>query len=142
MIDFTYFGVREIRDVVKTRGHLLRAGFLPDSPAVNLLTWIRDRYVLRVGLGDYVSQMLDKAATVSVRYCMLVSEDGQVLAGSGVEGPDQAAGVLRIVQAELEGRCFFSKSPSLLIPSSICSGVAFEKFNRIELCPPTWLPLG
>jgi hypothetical protein len=90
MIDFTYFGVREIRDVVKTWGHLLRAGFLPDSPAVNLLTWIRDRYILRVGLGDYVSQMLDKAATVSVRYCMLVSEDGQVLAGSGVERPDQA----------------------------------------------------
>ncbi len=90
MIDFTYFGAREIRDVVKTRGHLLKAGFLPHSPAVNLLTWIRDRYVLRVGLGDYISQMLDKAATVSVRYCMLVSEDGGVLAGSGVVRPEPA----------------------------------------------------
>jgi len=74
-VDFSIFGAREIRDVLKNKAHCLRAGFPPDHIIITTFNEIRDYYLLRVGLPTYLSQMLGELATVPMRDCRLYGED-------------------------------------------------------------------
>ncbi|GAB4540543.1 MAG: hypothetical protein Kow0063_30460 [Anaerolineae bacterium] len=74
-MDFSVFGAREIRDVLKNKAHCLRAGFPPDHIIITTLNEIRDHYLLRVGLPTYLSQMLGDLATAPMRNCSLYTED-------------------------------------------------------------------
>jgi hypothetical protein len=76
-VDFSLFGAKEIRDVLKNKAHCLHAGFPPDHIIIETLNEIRDHYLLRVGLPTYLSQMLGELGTVPVRHCTLYAEDGQ-----------------------------------------------------------------
>jgi hypothetical protein len=76
-VDFSLFGAKEIRDVLKNKAHCLHAGFPPDHIIIETLNEIRDHYILRVGLPTYLSQMLGELATVPARNCALYTEDGQ-----------------------------------------------------------------
>jgi hypothetical protein len=75
-VDFSLFGAKEIRDVLKNKAHCLHAGFPPDHIIIETLNEIRDHYILRVGLPTYLSQLLGELGTVPVRYCTLYAEDG------------------------------------------------------------------
>ncbi len=75
-VDFSLFGAKEIRDVLKNKAHCLHAGFPPNHIIIETLDEIRDHYILRVGLPTYLSQMLGELATVPVRNCTLYTEDG------------------------------------------------------------------
>ena len=70
-VDFSIFGAREIRDVLKNKAHCLRAGFPPHHIIIQTFDEIRDHYILRVGLRTYLSQMLGEVATVPMQYCRL-----------------------------------------------------------------------
>lgn len=76
-VDFSIFGAREIRDVLKNKAHCLRAGFLPGHLIIITFDEIRDHYVLRVGLPTYLSQMLGDLATVPIHRCRLYREDNR-----------------------------------------------------------------
>jgi len=73
-VDFSIFGAKEVRDVLKNKAHCLRAGFPPDHIIITTFDEIRDNYILRVGLRTYLSQMLGEVATVPVQYCKLYTE--------------------------------------------------------------------
>ena len=74
-VDFSIFGAKEIRDVLKNKAHCLRAGFPPDHIIITTFNEIRDHYILRVGLPTYLSQMLGDLATVPMQYCQLYAEN-------------------------------------------------------------------
>jgi hypothetical protein len=74
-VDFSIFGAREIRDVLKNKAHCLRAGFPPDHIIIITFNEIRDHYLLRVGLPTYLSQMLGELATAPMRDCSLYADD-------------------------------------------------------------------
>ncbi len=74
-VDFSVFGAKEIRDVLKNKAHCLRAGFPLDHIIIRTLDEIRDYYLLRVGMPTYLSQMLGELATVPMQYCRLYTED-------------------------------------------------------------------
>jgi hypothetical protein len=74
-VDFSVFGVREVRDVLKNKAHCLRAGFPPDHIIITTFNEIRDHYLLRVGLPTYLSQMLGELATAPMRDCRLYADD-------------------------------------------------------------------
>lgn len=76
-VDFSIFGAKEIRDVLKNKAHCLRAGFPPDHIIIATFDEIRDHYLLRVGLPTYLSQMLGELATVSIERCRLYAEDNR-----------------------------------------------------------------
>jgi hypothetical protein len=76
-VDFSVFGAKEIRDVLKNKAHCLRAGFPLDHIIIKTLDEIRDHYIVRVGLPTYLSQMLGELATVPIQYCRLYTEDSQ-----------------------------------------------------------------
>jgi hypothetical protein len=76
-VDFSIFGAKEIRDVLKNKAHCLRAGFPPNHVIIATLNEIRDHYILRVGLPTYLSQMLGDSAAAPMQYCTLYSEDGR-----------------------------------------------------------------
>ncbi len=76
-VDFSIFGAKEIRDVLKNKAHCLRAGFPPKHVIIATFNEIRDHYILRVGLPTYLSQMLGGSATAPMQYCTLYSEDGR-----------------------------------------------------------------
>lgn len=74
-VDFSIFGAKEIRDILKNKAHCLRAGFPPDHIIIETFNEIRDQYILRVGLSTYLSQMLGELGTVEVQYCTLCTEE-------------------------------------------------------------------
>ena len=74
-VDFSIFGAKELRDVLKNKAHCLRAGFPPDHIIIATFNEIRDHYILRVGLRTYLSQMLGEVATAPMQYCKLYTED-------------------------------------------------------------------
>ena len=76
-VDFSMFGAREIRDVLKSRAHCLRAGFPPNHIIIKTLNEIRDHYIQRVGLATYLSQMLGSIANVPVQDCTLFGQNGR-----------------------------------------------------------------
>ena len=76
-VDFSIFGAKEIRDLLKNKAHCLRAGFPPNHVIIETFNEIRDHYILKVGLPTYLSQMLGDLATAPMQYCTLYSEDGR-----------------------------------------------------------------
>jgi len=76
-VDLSVFGAKEIRDVLKSKAHCLRAGFPLDHIIIKTLDEIRDHYIVRVGLPTYLSQMLGELATVPMQYCRLYTEDSR-----------------------------------------------------------------
>ena len=75
-VDFDMFGVKEIRDVLKSKAHCLRAGFPPHHQIINTLNEIKAHYIQRVGLPTYLSQMLGDVSTAPVEQCRLYAESG------------------------------------------------------------------
>ena len=91
-VDYSMFGAREIRDVLKSRAHCLRAGFPPNHVIIKTLNEIRDQYIQRVGLATYLSQMLGSIANVPVQQCTLFGQNGrriQVLLNGNYNQPLQ-----------------------------------------------------
>jgi hypothetical protein len=76
-VDFGILTVREIRDVLKSKAHCLRAGFPPDHMIIKTLNEFRDHYLTRVGLPTYLNQMLGELGKVQMQYCSLYDEKGQ-----------------------------------------------------------------
>src|SRR5262245_5326751 len=70
-VDLDVFGAKEIRDVLKSRAHCLRAGFPPQHIIIATLNEIRDHYILKVGLPTYLSQMLGDLGKAQIQYCTL-----------------------------------------------------------------------
>lgn len=78
-VDFDIFGAKEIRDVLKSRAHCLRAGFPSEHIIIATLNEIRDHYILKVGLPTYLSQMLGELGKVQVQYCTLYDQTDQAI---------------------------------------------------------------
>jgi len=76
-VDLSVFKAREIRNILKSKAHCLRAGFPLDHMILSVLDEIRDDYVKRVGLATYLSQMLGDLANVAVRNCAFFDESEQ-----------------------------------------------------------------
>jgi hypothetical protein len=76
-VDLSVFKAREIRDILKSKAHCLRAGFSLDHTIISVFDEIRDDYVKRVGLATYLSQMLGDLANVPVQNCVFFDESGQ-----------------------------------------------------------------
>lgn len=76
-VDYDVFGAREIRDVLKSKIHCLRAGFSTNHLIIKTLNEIRDHYVQRVGLATYLSQMLGPLGNEPVQHCSLYEENGR-----------------------------------------------------------------
>jgi len=75
--DFSVFGAREIRDVLKSKAHCLHAGFPSNHLIIKTLNEIRKQYIVRVGLPTYLSQMLGKLAQAQMQYCTLYTEENR-----------------------------------------------------------------
>jgi hypothetical protein len=88
-LDLDLLDTPAIRDILKTRAHLLRAGIPPDFVAVETLTIIIDHYKGRVGLTTYLSQMLGEMANVPVSDCALYWMTGERIATPVSEQPVQ-----------------------------------------------------
>lgn len=78
-LDFDVFGAKEIRDVLKSRAHCLRAGFPTHHLIIATLNEIRDHYILKVGLPTYLSQMLGEVAKAPIQHCILYDASDQPL---------------------------------------------------------------
>jgi hypothetical protein len=76
-VDLSIFNAREIRNILKSKAHCLRAGFPSDHVILSVLDEIRDDYVKRVGLATYLSQMLGHLANVPVQDCAFFDESEQ-----------------------------------------------------------------
>ena len=76
-IDFGVLTVKEVRDVLKSKAHCLRAGFPADHMIIQTLNEFRDHYVKRVGLPTYLSQMLGEFGKVATGDCLLYTDSGQ-----------------------------------------------------------------
>ncbi len=75
--DFSLFGAREIRDILKCKAHCLRAGFSSNHIIIRTFNEIRDHYIMRVGLPTYLSQMLGPAGQAPIKHCKLYAENGR-----------------------------------------------------------------
>ena len=78
-VDLSVFKAREIRNILKSKAHCLRAGFPLDHMILSVLDEIRDDYVKRVGLATYLSQMLGDLANVSVQDCAFFDESERLI---------------------------------------------------------------
>ncbi|MCL4295979.1 MAG: hypothetical protein KJ077_09640 [Anaerolineae bacterium] len=76
-LDLDVFGAKEIRDVLKSRAHCLRAGFSAQHIIISTLNEIRNHYILKVGLPTYLSQMLGEVAKAPIRHCLLYYSNDQ-----------------------------------------------------------------
>jgi len=76
-VDLDIFGAKEIRDVLKSRSHCLRAGFSSKHIIIATLNEIREHYILKVGLPTYLSQMLGELGKAQVQYCTLFDQNDQ-----------------------------------------------------------------
>jgi hypothetical protein len=75
-IDFGVLTVKEVRDVLKSKAHCLRAGFPADHDIIQTLNEFRDHYAKRVGLPTYLSQMLGEFGKIPVGDCQLYTDSG------------------------------------------------------------------
>lgn len=80
ILDLDIFGAKEIRDVLKSRAHCLRAGFSFQHIIISTLNEIRNHYILKVGLPTYLSQMLGEVAKVPIQHCLLFDSNDQPIA--------------------------------------------------------------
>ena len=69
------FQAKEIRDILKSKAHCLRAGFSPHDVIIQTLNEIRNQYIRQVGLPTYLSQMLGNLATAPMQHCTLYGEN-------------------------------------------------------------------
>jgi hypothetical protein len=99
-VDLSVFEAREIRNILKSKAHCLRAGFPLDHMILSVLDEIRDDYVKRVGLATYLSQMLGDLANVAVRNCAFFDESEQPIEVH-LNGNEQQA-VQRFVARQFE----------------------------------------
>lgn len=76
-VDFGILTAKEIRDVLKSKAHCLRAGFPADHIIIKTLNEFRDHYLGRVGLPTYLSQMLGEVGKAPMQSCTLYAENGQ-----------------------------------------------------------------
>jgi hypothetical protein len=76
-VDLGAFRAQEIRNILKSKAHCLRAGFPLDHTIISVFDEIRDDYVKRVGLAAYLSQMLGDLANVPVQNCTFFDENRQ-----------------------------------------------------------------
>jgi hypothetical protein len=76
-VDLNVFRAREIRDILKSKAHCLRAGFPSDNMIISIFDEILVGYVKRVGLATYLSQMLGDLANVPVQNCAFFDESEQ-----------------------------------------------------------------
>lgn len=76
-VDLDIFGAKEIRDVLKSRAHCLRAGFPSKHIIIATLNEIRDHYILKVGLPTYLSQMLGELGKAQTQYCTFFNDADQ-----------------------------------------------------------------
>lgn len=76
-VDFSIFGAREIRDILKSKAHCLKAGFPANHFIIQTLNEIRDQYIKRVGLPTYLSQMLGPAGKIPIKDCKLYTGGGR-----------------------------------------------------------------
>lgn len=76
-VDFSIFGTREIRDILKSKAHCLQAGFSANHVIIRTLNQIRSHYIQRVGLATYLSQMLGPVANAQFQHCTLYDERGR-----------------------------------------------------------------
>lgn len=76
-LDLDVFGAKEIRDVLKSRAHCLRAGFSIQHIIIATLNEIRNHYILKVGLPTYLSQMLGEVAKTPIQHCLLYDSNDQ-----------------------------------------------------------------
>ena len=76
-VDFTIFGTREVRDILKSKAHCLQAGFSANHVIIKTLNQIRSHYIQRVGLATYLSQMLGPVANAQLQHCTLYDERGR-----------------------------------------------------------------
>ena len=76
-VDLSAFRAQEIRNILKSKAHCLRAGFPLDHMIISVFDEIRDDYLKRVGLATYLSQMLGDLVNVPVQNCAFFDESGQ-----------------------------------------------------------------
>jgi hypothetical protein len=76
-MDLSVFTARDIRDILKSKAHCLRAGFPVDHTIISALDEILDDYVRRVGVATYLSQMLGDLANVPAQNCAFFDESEQ-----------------------------------------------------------------
>ena len=76
-LNFDVFQAPEIRDLLKTKAHLLRAGLPADHVVIETFSQIVAVYRRRVGLATYLSQMLDNLANVPVGECTLYTAENE-----------------------------------------------------------------
>jgi hypothetical protein len=88
-LDLDIFGAKEIRDVLKSRAHCLRAGFSTQHIIISTLNEIRNHYILKVGLPTYLSQMLGEVAKAPIQHCRLYNSDDQPIKLALNHNPDQ-----------------------------------------------------
>lgn len=79
-VDLSVFETREIRTILKSKAHCLRAGFPLDHMIISVFDEIRGDYVKRVGLATYLSQMLGNLANLPVQNCKFFDESGRPMA--------------------------------------------------------------
>jgi hypothetical protein len=78
-LDLDIFGAKEVRDVLKSRAHCLRAGFSTHHIIISTLNEIRNHYILKVGLPTYLSQILGEVAKAPIQHCLLYNSDDQLI---------------------------------------------------------------
>lgn len=88
-LDLDVFGAKEIRDVLKSRAHCLRAGFSTQHVIISTLNEIRNHYILKVGLPTYLSQMLGEVAKAPIHHCLLYNSDDQPIQLDQNHKPEQ-----------------------------------------------------
>lgn len=76
----------DVRDVLKTRAHLLRVGVPADFVAVETLTIVIEHYRQKVGVKTYLSQMLGEMAETPLAECALYWMNGERVPVSGDGG--------------------------------------------------------
>ena len=70
---------REIKDVLKSKAHCLSIGFSENDRIVKVLDDMRKQYISKVGLTNYLREMLGELGRTPMQYCALYMEDGDYI---------------------------------------------------------------
>lgn len=77
VLNYNVLDTQAIRDILKCKAHLLRAGIPADFAAVEVLTIIIDYYRVKVGTPTYLSEMLGPLADTPIKECALYYANGE-----------------------------------------------------------------
>jgi hypothetical protein len=78
-VDLSIFRAQEVRNILRSKAHCLRAGFPLDHMIISVFHEILDDYKERVGLATYLSQMLGDLANVPVQDCTFFDESERLI---------------------------------------------------------------